>query len=82
MCVGEEAGEEVAEESADADNPGVDSISSTLWSPAAAAVNLELRVLFAALSDDTELPEDSSKERLGDRWTRRFIVDGTTDTGS
>lgn len=81
---GEEAAEEALEESADADNPGVDSRSSVSRS-APDVVNLELRDRLAALSEETELPDDSSKERLGERCTRRFIMDEsepTADTGS
>ena len=33
-----------------------------------------LRVLFATESDTEEEPDDSSKVRLGDRWTRRKEV--------
>lgn len=74
-------GEEAADDSADdsleepgADNPGVESksISSSSTSlvfaaGAARAISRELRVRLAILSEDAEDPEDSSKDRLGDR---------------
>lgn len=78
---GEDAEEEPDEESG-ADRPGVDSNSAKSSSASAAvgAVSRELRVRLAALSEDAEDPEDSSKDRLGERCTRSFMVDGTNES--
>lgn len=89
MGKGEEAGEEAADddpaEDPGADKPGVDSKSIDSLSmtsipecgpsPTVAVVNLELLVRLATLWEDADDPDDSSNERLGDRCTRRFIID-------
>lgn len=85
---GLESGEDAADDEADdpgALRPGVESrscsgSSSRIGRRVDVAERLE-RVRFAAPSEHAEEPEDSSKERLGDRCTRRLARVGTAEGG-